>query len=303
MQTLKTKSLTWHHLKRPSPADLKWLKEEFRIHSLVLDEISTPTIRPKVEHYDGYLHLVLHFPIYNEAERKTYAREVDFLLTKKQLVSVTYEPIPQLENFFLTCSTEKSYEELYASKTPAHLLFYIIKDLYAFALRELDHIQQNIDRIEEKVFGDGERDVLEELSILRRDIIDFRRSLKPQQVTLESLASQGGAFFGHELTPFLDSLLSEYSKVWNLLENNKEALDALYDNNVTVLSIKQNEAMRIVAIIAFITFPLMLFAMLFSMRTVSTPVIGQRYDFWIILTVMILATAAMFAFFRNKKWL
>ena len=79
--------------------------------------------------------------------------------------------------------------------------------------------------------------------------------------------------------------------------------DALYDNNVTVLNIKQNEAMRILAIMAFVTFPLVLFASLFGMNAVSTPIIGHKYDFWIIIGVMLAATIGMFAFFKRKKWL
>lgn len=303
METLKTKSLVWHHMRRPAQTDLAWLKEEFGIHPLVLDQLGGPTMRPKVDDYDGLLYLVLHFPIFHVSERKTYPREVDFILTKKYLITVTYEPIPPLEDFFRACMTEKPSEDLYASKTPAHLLYYVVRELYAFALRELDHIQEHIDRIEDKVFLDGERGVIEEISIVRRDIIDFRRALKPQQATLESLAEQGVALHGPAVKHFLEGLVGEYMKVWNLIENNKEALDALYDNNVTVLSIKQNEAMRIVAIVAFMTFPLMLFATLFGMRTIATPIIGSRYDFWIIVGVMILALAAMLWFFRRKKWL
>lgn len=303
METLKTKSLVWHHMRRPAQTDLAWLKEEFGIHPLVLDQLGGPTMRPKVDDYDGFLYLVLHFPIFHVSERKTYPREVDFILTKKYLITVTYEPIPPLEDFFRACMTEKPSEDLYASKTPAHLLYYVVRELYAFALRELDHIQEHIDRIEDKIFLDGERGVIEEISIVRRDIVDFRRALKPQQATLESLAEQGVALHGPAVKHFLEGLVGEYMKVWNLIENNKEALDALYDNNVTILSIKQNEAMRFLTIGALLTFPPMLFVALMGMDAFAKPVIGGRYDFWIVLGIIAVMMIAMLAFFRRKDWL
>lgn len=305
MQTLKTKSLTWHHFLRPSANDLKWLERHFEFHPLVLAELAHPTMRPRVDQYDGYLYLVLHFPIFNEPQRKTEAREVDFILTKRELISVAYGDIPPLDDFFKKCSVEKSCQDLYASKTPAHLLFFVIKELYAFALRELDHIQENINRIEERVFATDRQEeaVIEELSFVRRDVIDFRRSLKPQQGTLEALAAHGVDFCGPALKPFFEEIIGEYLKVWNLIENNKEAIDALYDNNVAILNIRQNEAMKIVAVMAFITFPLMLFTALFSMNTIATPILGHPYDFWIILGIMIIATFGMFTFFKRKKWL
>ena len=305
MTTIKTKTLVWHHFLKPSANDLKWLKNHLRLHTLVLEELSRLTMRPRVDRYDGYLYVVLHFPIFNERARKTYAREVDFILTKKEIISVTYDPIQPLDEFLQRCATEQSSAEAFTAGTPAYLLFCILKELFTFALRELDHIQEHINKIEERVFSTEheEEAFIEDLSLVRRDIIDFRRSLKPQQAALETLVVQGTIFYGPAAKPFFQELIGEYHKIWNLLENSKEVIDALYDNNVAVHNIKQNEAMRILSIMAFVTFPLVLFAQLFSMATVATPIIGSRYDFWIIVTIMILAAMGMFAFFKRKKWL
>ncbi len=303
MPALKTKTLAWHHLPKPPAAELLRLERRLGLHPAVVEELMRSTTRSKVETYGQYLYIILHFPPFDPQERKTHPAEVDFILTKDELISITYEPIGPLDDFFKKCSSEKSCEDLYASKTPGHLLFHVLKELYSFSLRELDHIQENIDRIEEEIFAGREREVVEELSVVRRDIIDFRRAVKPQFITLESLTREGALFFGPSLRPFFTSLAGEFTKVWDLLENNKEALDALYDNNATLLEVKQNDAMRILTIMAFTTFPLMLFTALFSMDTVSTPIVGSRYDFWIILAIMILATAGMFTFIKRKKWL
>ncbi len=303
MPTLWTKTIAWHHLRQPKPAELRELGERLGLHELVRAELTRPTMRPKVDAYDDHLYLVLHFPLFESVTRKTHSAEVDFILTRNALITVTYEPIPPLDDLFKKFSRDESSRELRSAKTPAHLLFSIGKELYAFALRELDHIQENINRIEERVVAGRESDVIEELAVIRRDVIDFRRAIKPQQSTLESLTVQAAAFYGPAVRPFLEGLVGEYLKVWNLLENNKEAIDALYDSNAAVLSIKQNEAMKIVAIMAFITFPLMLFTALFSMDTIATPIVGSRYDFWIILAIMLAATIGMFTFFKKKRWL
>lgn len=304
MQTLKTKTLTWHHFHKPEAGDIKWLDDAFHFHPMVLAELTRPTMRPKVESYDHYLYLVLHFPIFDPKKRRTRSVECDFILTPKELITAAFEPIPPLDELFTKCSADKSCEDLYASRTPGHLFCRVVRELYSFALRELDHIEENINRVESRVFsGHREERLLEELSFIRRDVIDFRRAVKPQQPTLESLVHQGAQIYGNGIKPFFEGLIGDYMKVWNLLENHKEAIDALYDNNATVLSIKQNESMRILSIMAFITFPLMLFAALFSMNTKDTPILGQDFDFWIILTAMVLATLGMFAFFKSKRWL
>ena len=305
MQTLKTKSLVGYHLVKPASAELSRLSRDLRLNPLVTEELSRPTMRPKTESYDGQIYLVLHLPVFNAQEKKTHSREVDFVLTGSALVTVANDRIAPLDDFFKKCSSEQACEDLYASKTPAHLFAAVVRELYSFALRELDHIHEHIDRIEERVFATEreEEQLIEDLSFVRRDIIEFRRSLKPQQGTLESLVGHGVDLYGPGVRHVLESLIGEYAKVWNLLENHKEAVDALYENNVTVLNIKQNEAMRILSIMAFVTFPLVLFAQIFSMGTISTPILGRENDFWIIVAIMIGGASLMFMIFKGKKWL
>lgn len=303
METLKTKAGTWHNIYRPTKNDIQWLREHFNFHELTLAELSKPTVRPKVQKYDHYLYLVLHFPIFDEKERKTYPREIDIIVTKKEVISVSYEPIPPLGDFFKKCAIDKSCKELYASKSTIHLLYYLIRDLYEFSLRELDHIQERIAIIEDEIFSGKEREVVEEISIVGRDIIDFRRSLKPQEITLASLTVQGSQLFGDEVLPFLEDLGGEYQKLWGLLENHKETLDALYETNTTLLNIKQNDVIKTLTVMAFVTFPLTVLATLLVSQTAGNPLSGLPYDFWIVAGILMLAAGAILAVFKKKKWL
>lgn len=303
METLKTKAGTWYSLYRPTKQDIAWLGDTFRFHDVVLAELSRPTVRPKVQRFDHYLYLVLHFPIFNEREQKTYSREIDFIITKKGFLTIHYEPIPPLEEFFKRCATEKSCADLYASKTTMHLLYHLVKALYEFSLRELDHIQERIAQIEEEIFSGKEREVIAEVTVVGRDIIDFRRAIKPQQVTIESLTREGELLFGKEVTPFLEALSGEYQKLWSLLENHKETLDALYETNTTLLNIKQNDTMKTLTIMAFTTFPLTLLATLFAIDTASNPLIGRRFGFWIITGILLIGISVILGVFKKKKWL
>ncbi len=54
---------------------------------------------------------------------------------------------------------------------------------------------------------------------------------------------------------------------------------------------------------AFVTFPLSLFASIFGMNTVATPILGHRLDFWIIVGFMLSAAVVFFSYFKYKKWL
>lgn len=302
MDTLRTKSGIWYKLHRPTKQEIAWLRDEFKLHELILAELQRPTTRPKVQRFGSHLYLALHFPIFNEKERKTYPREIDFVIGKKEIITVSFEPIPPLDEFFKICAVDKSCQDLYASKTTLHFLYYIIRELYEFSLRQLDHIQAKIGIIEEEIFSGKERNVVAEISIVGRDIIDFRRSLKPQGVTIDSLAAEGEALFGKNIIPFLEGLQNEYQKLWGLLETQKETLDALYETNTTLLNIKQNDTMRILTIIATTTFPLSLLAALLATDAVSNPILGNAYDFWIVAGLLVLGATVILGVFKKNKW-
>ena len=61
--------------------------------------------------------------------------------------------------------------------------------------------------------------------------------------------------------------------------------------------------MRLLTIFSVIIFPLTLFATIWSMRTEYSPLVGQPYDFWIIIGIMAIIASGMLGYFREKKWL
>jgi magnesium transporter len=98
-------------------------------------------------------------------------------------------------------------------------------------------------------------------------------------------------------------LSGDYDRLANEMKSNRASLLELRDTNNSLLTTKQNEIMKIFTIMAFVTFPLSLFASLFGMNTVGTPILGNRLDFWIIVGIMFAAASVFFAFFKYKKWL
>ena len=92
-------------------------------------------------------------------------------------------------------------------------------------------------------------------------------------------------------------------RVWNVLENHRELINSIEQTNNSLLSTKQNETMKILTIMAFITFPLSLIASIFGMNTLNIPIIGNVYDFWIVIGVMLGVSLVMFIYFKYKKWI
>lgn len=305
MEKIKIQNLNWIDLVDPDKRDVKFLEENFNFHPIVLKELLSPTLRPKVEYYDGYLFMVLHFPIYSVSEKTTKSIELDFLITKDTLITARYAKIKPLQEFWQKCQTDSQY--LYFQNSIALLLHCLLQELNNFSLRQIDHITKKINDIDKIIFKikgtKEESEIVGKILMVRRDILDFYRTIKPQASIFQSLKSRGAEFFGQKFEPYFADIIGDYMRVWDLLENHKETIESLQDANDSWLANRTNLVMKILTIFAVIVFPLTLLAAIFSMNTSYLPIVGIRHDFWIILGIMIISTVFMLLIFKWKKWL
>lgn len=303
MRELKLNSLTWISLVRPTEDDIRGLAERFpQIHPLVLEDLRKPTIRPRVENYDHHLYMVLHFPKFTPGAEKSTSYEVDFIMMADTLITAQYDDIETLENLWHECERQETANSRYG-RTTIHLLYFILQRFFFVSLRELDQIQEQIDEMEEKVFTGHEKEILEDITYLKRDILDFRRAFKPQRLTLDSLVIQSTQLYGEKVRPFVLDLIGEYLKVWDLLETHKETLDALYDTNRQLLAAKTNESMRVFTILAFITFIPTAVANIYGMNIESLPFATGENAFGFIIGLMTLSTIMVYTILKWRKLL
>ncbi len=303
MTTIKTPNISWLDIKNPSPKELKYLADNYGINPLIIEGLEKPTIRSQAEDYNGYIYVVLHFPVYNSAKKISEPVEIDFIITPDTLISVRYQELETLENFIKKCKMPNgALRKMVMNKGAIYLFYYLVKELYQFSMRELDHMEEKIGQIEEAIFGGHEKEMLLALSLSRSDVLNFLRSLRPQSSVLESLLARSDSFEG-KAKPYLIDLLGEHNRVLSQAESHRETIEGLQTTNSSLLEHKTNEVMKVLTILAFITLPLTLLANIFSMNTKLIPIVGLPYDFWIVIGIMLGVAALFFAYFKSKNWL
>ncbi len=281
--------------------DVMEIAKNCDLHPLVADELLRPTFRPKMEVYDSYIYLILHFPRF-DARDSSHGAEIDFIIGKDFFITTQYTRMPALEQFISECETDKRKLKQYLS-SEGELLYYALSRLFEDSFRELEKMDKIISAMENIIFKERNRDYVEDISLLRREILDFRRTIHPQQSVLRSLEEEGKAFFGKDMQPYISRIIGDYLRIWHILENHKETVEALHETNESLLSLRTSEITKNLTIMAFVTFPLTLLAALFGMNTNVLPIVGQPHDFWIIVGIMLAGIAGMFVFFRWKKWI
>jgi len=303
MQKIQIQNINWIDIVDPGKKDIEDLRKNFNFHPLVLNELLVPTLRPKVEHYDYYLYMVLHFPIYHPKDKTSKSVEVDFLITSNTLITVRHGKIQPLQEFWQKC--EKGINQPYIQNSTASLLYCLISELNNFCLRQIDHITQKIDKIEKQIFEEKmvkkEEEIVEEISVIRRDILNFRRALKPQNIILESLKLRGVDFFGKSTEPYFSDIIGDHMRVWEMLENHKETIESLQEANDSLLSNRINRIIKILTIFTVIVFPILALSNIFSM---SAPLyLPFSQGSLLVMGGMLIGSLIILLIFKQKKWL
>lgn len=299
------KNTKWIRLINPSVDELSKVADEFEIDPNAIKDLSSPTPHQKIETYPNSIYAVFHFPAYRHSHKKSHIQEIDFVIGKDYIITVQYDTIDAL----LKLSQEEEVKELLGKAdgketNPGIVFVEVLKELYHSTEDELLNMGEKIKQIEESVFKGEEKEMVSRISEISRDLLDLRRTLSPHNMNFENLmlvaTKEEKTQFAVHVEKILDNI---YAKLMDRVEDSIELAKELRETNNSLLYTKQNETMKVLTIMAFVTFPLSLVASIFGMNTKILPVVGLPYDFWIILGFMFLATLLMFVFFKVKKWL
>ncbi|MEI8096853.1 MAG: magnesium transporter CorA family protein [Candidatus Moraniibacteriota bacterium] len=302
MKIVQHKKITWIDFEAPTNDDITYLQENFNIHPLAIEELATPTYQPKVVEYDTCLFLSIHIPLFDVEHRTTYPGELDIILTADHLITSHRQSIYQLGKFFEDLEKSAGKRTLSLEKTPTHLLHDLVEILLNSCFPRLNHIGQKLDFIETQVFSGKEKEMVFEISVLKRDILNFRRTLKPQRSILESVIQKNHPFIPTDIKIYFQDLIGTNVRLWNILESQKETIEALEATNNSLLSNKLDLTMKVLTIFSAVLLPMTVYSNMMSMSA-AIPLATNPNAFWIHMAVMGIISLATIVIFRAKKWL
>jgi magnesium transporter len=299
---LNAHGLTWIHLDRPTQEEASQLAERFGWHPLDVEDVLSKRQRPKIDEYADYRFVVLHFPVYDKAVGRLNAAELDVFIGPDYLVTLpAVELLPVTRLFQRSADDEELRDQLF-SKGSGYLLYHVLDDLFDYCFPILDKIGYKLDRIEDEMFEGRSEEIVRDLSNIKQEIISYRKIIKPERSTLRLLERHVDSFLPEELELYFDDIVDAAERIWDLLDNYKEVVEALEDTNESVISHRQNDVLRLLTIFSVTMLPLTVLTGLFGMN-VAFPGEGRPAAFWIILGLLVATLVSMVGFFRYKRWI
>jgi magnesium transporter len=302
LSELEAAGLTWINVDRIDPGTAQDLAERFGWHPLDVEDVLSKRQRPKVDEYPDYVFAVLHFPVYDKEIQRLNAAELDLFLGADYLVTIPNVELLPISRLFNRCREDEELRVQLFSKGSGRLLYEDLDDLFDYCFPILDKIAHKLDAVEDDIFEGRSRDAVRDISNVKQEIISFRRIIKPQRATLRQLERAVERFLPEDLELYFDDIVDASERIWDLLDNYKEVVEALEATNESVISHRLNDVLRVLTVVSLILLPLTLIASLFGMNVVY-PGEGTEEAFWVIVAMMIVVVAGLLGFFRYKRWL
>lgn len=296
-------SVTWIDLENPTMEEVAEVAGEFGLGAELIGELSTPTARPRVEVYPAFVYAVLHFPALRFTHGLEADHEIDIVFGEHFIVTIHYSVASAMYDLAKTFEAAGLIGGTGGAESGVGRIFIELAErLYRAADDELDALEDAIEEIEKSIFAGQEKEMVSAISEASRELLTHKRLLGTHRDILEALERAATTLFEESIARAIRTAQTLHYRVHTRASTMYDIVTDLRETNMALLFTRQNEIMKNLTILAFVTFPLALVASIFGMNTVSTPVIGAPNDFYWILGGMAALTLLFFAYFKFKKW-
>src|SRR4051794_12525946 len=304
VEEIAGEGLRWVKVDQPGAIEQAWLQENFDFHALDYEDVLSRNQRPKIDVYDDYLFIVLQFPIFDRSARRLGAGELDLFVGADFLITIPNQPLQPVEYLFERCRQKEEIREQLFSRGSGYLLYRLVDDGFDYCFPMLRKIGNKLDALEIEIFEGRSEEIVRDISNVKQEIINFRKVIRPQRPVLRDLEKVKQRYLAPDmdLEIYFDDIVDAHERIWDMLENYKEVVEALEDTNESVISHRVNDILRVLTSISVVILPLTLIASIMGMNS-WVPGEHDEEAFFVVLAVMAVILISMVGYFRRRRWL
>lgn len=294
-------NIKWYHIINPTDENIDFLKQNFNFHPLDLEDCRSYTQRPKIDIYDNYFFLILHFPYFDKVNKFLKTKEVKIFWGKDYIITIgqTHWVVKDLFNL----AKQENIPDLKSTEESSDTILYkILQRLMDETYLLLNRLGHEIEIINRQLFNKKSEATIEHISIVRKNIIILNTIFKPQLRLFHKFESGEIGGFAENMEEYWGNILDYYQKMWDMVEDYEELIEGLSKTFDSLQANKTNETMKVLTIISTTLLPLTFITGLFGMN-VHLPFQEHPLGFWIIMIISLLIIIILLFFFKKKKWI
>ncbi|GAA1473943.1 magnesium and cobalt transport protein CorA [Corynebacterium felinum] len=296
----------WLSLVEPTQQQMTRVAEEFGIHPLIMEDAVTAHQRPKVERYEDQLFIVVRTVKYSgfDINEDSIARSRQIITTGEIQMVIGHGFIITIRHrtAFPDVGSRLGIEATVACgpMSVAWAVADVVVDNYNKIAREL---ALDVDELEEEVFTPQSSFNVDQIYLLKREILEMRHAIDPLDPALRMLMAGNVDLIDPQISSYFRDVLDHEIAAKDDVASFDERLTALISAAVAKVTLQQNSDMR--AISAFVGMAAVptLIAGVYGMNFENMPELAQPYGYYTVIAVMVVLVLTMWYLFKRWNWL
>lgn len=299
IETIKySNNISWTNINNPKNDDFEYLLNEYKFHPLDIDDCKNiKNIRPKIDVYDNYYFMNLHFPVYDKLNNFIEVRELKIFWGKKYIITLVKDDL-KIKDIF---NNEKKNKMLDITNSDI-LLYNILDKLNKNTQLVIDKTEHDVNECGRLIFDKRAEKTIQKIGISRKNIILLNTMIKPHILLFNRLNNGIIEGFSKNMDDYWGNILDYYQKLWDTVEDLGELITGYSTTFDSLQANKTNEVMKILTLISSILLPMTFVASLYGMNIIL-PLQNNPNSFIFILIIMIIVIIIMLSYFKFKRWI
>jgi len=298
------RGFVWIGLHEPDTDEMRVVAELFGLHELAVEDAVHAYQRPKMDRYDSSLFLVLKTVCYVEhttgsAVEIVQNGEIMMFLGADFIVTVRHGSHSQLTG--VRAGLEADPEQLAIG--PASVMHAIADRIVDEYLTVVEAVEDDIDEMENSVFTTDKPVDIEQIYLLKREILGLRRAVTPLAPALRALSGTPHPLVPAEIREYFRDVEDHLSVVAERVSTFDEMLTTLVSAALAEVTTRQNEDMRKISAWAAIGLVPTALAGIYGMNFDVIPGAHSTHGFLICVLIMVLVCVGLYMLLRRRKWL
>jgi magnesium transporter len=296
--------MPWFELSSANDPKLAELAERYGLHPLHLEDARSTDESIKVEQTATYTFAVLK-PIKSIPTGDASDAQVTF-----STIDI-FAGMHENESFFITiaepdCPTSEQAlaraRREGADERPARLLYLIMDTIVDLYFPAIDHYDDRIDELEDRVIGKPEPDTLQQVFAIKRQLIDLRRVLVGTRDAALHLQRDPGSIIDAEHQPYVRDIYDHVVRLLDSVETQRDLVNNSLDIYLSSVANRTNDVMKVLTVLGTIALPAIAISGIYGMNVKGLPFQDSPHGALIIGAVTLVCTLALLALLKRRNW-
>lgn len=254
----------WSDFINPEIEEVDSIVEKYTFHPLDRDAILEENQYARIDTYDDYMFMVLHFPKYDTNNERYVSNEFNIFISPSYLLTFRYYQTGTVKKL------QEKYDE-WDKKSPypstGFLLYELIENLLEHVMKMLERFHKDLKMIEKTLFTANGPDLIREIMVKKRNIITLKHMISPQIGVMKLMRIRIANMFWEEIETYFENLEDKLDKIYSETLIIQENIDSMEDTLKSIFELKTNSTIKYLTVFSAFMLPLTLVTSFFGMNT------------------------------------